>query len=118
MAGHPENGKIKYPLRVKMLALVLTAMLPLLGIAIYLIAALVDYRNVYDSIVSNMTVANNYNLDFKDEMDESIYKLVVGYVSFDNIHEDVTLKNPYSLIDELRAEFTNLMGITTDRRRD
>ena len=115
MAGHPENGKIKYPLRVKMLALVLTAMLPLLGIAIYLIAALVDYRNVYDSIVSNMTVANNYNLDFKDEMDESIYKLVVGYVSFDNIHEDVTLKNPYSLIDELRAEFTNLMGITTDR---
>ncbi len=110
-----DREKIKYPLRIKMLALVLTAMVPLLGIAVYLIVALEDYRNVYDSIVSNMTVANNYNIDFKDEMDESIYKLVVGYVSFDNIHEDETLEDPYLLIDELRKEFTNLMGITTDR---
>lgn len=115
MAGRQTNGKIKYPLRIKMMTLVLTAIVPLLGIAIYLIAALVDYRNVYDGIVSNMTVANNYNLDFKEEMDESIYKLVVGYVSFDNIWQDSTLKDPYLLIEELRKEFTDLMGITTDR---
>ena len=115
MTGQQTNGKIKYPLRIKMMALVLTAIVPLLGITIYLIAALVDYRNVYDSIVSNMTVANNYNLDFKEELDESIYKLVVGYVSFDNIHKESALKNPYSLIDELRQEFTNLVGITTDK---
>lgn len=115
MTGQQTGKKIKYPLRVKMLALVLTAMVPLLGIAVYLIAALVDYRNVYDNIVSNMTVANNYNIDFKEEMDESIYKLVVGYVSFDNIHEDEALEDPYLLIGELRKEFTDLMGITTDR---
>ena len=115
MTGQQTGKKIKYPLRIKMLALVLTAMVPLLGIAVYLIAALVDYRNVYDSIVSNMTVANDYNLDFKEEMDESIYKLVVGYVSFDDIHEDETLEDPYLLISELRREFTELMGITTDR---
>lgn len=115
MTGQQTGKKIKYPLRIKMLALVLTAMVPLLGIAVYLITALVDYRNVYDNIVSNMTVANNYNIDFKEEMDESIYKLVVGYVSFDNIHEDEALEDPYLLIGELRKEFTDLMGITTDR---
>lgn len=107
--------KIKYPLKIKMVALVMAAIVPLLGMTIYLIVALVDYRNVYDRIVSNMTVANNYNLDFKEEMDESIYKLVVGYVSFDSIAEDNTLEDPYELISELREEFSNLMDITTDR---
>lgn len=113
--GKQAERKVKYPLKIKMTALITAAIVPLLGMTIYLIAALADYRNVYDSIVSNMTVANNYNLDFKEEMDESIYKLVVGYVSFDRIGEDAALKDPYELIGELRSEFSNLMHITTDR---
>ena len=115
MRDGQRNEKIKYPLRTKMIALLLTAVIPLLGIAIYMIAALINYRDVYDSVVSNMTVANNYNLDFKEELDESIYKLAVGAVSFDNIQEDETLKDPYVLIDELRTDFTRLLTITTDR---
>ena len=47
-------------------------------------------------------------------MDESMYKLVVGYVTFDNISEAETLENPYELIDELRNEFTDLMDVTTE----
>lgn len=113
--GKQAGKKVKYPLKIKMVTLVMVSIIPLLCIAIYLIAALIDYRNVYDRIVSNMTVANSYNLDFKEEMDESIYKLVVGYVSFDNIKEEETLEDPYVLIQELREEFTELMGITTDR---
>ena len=61
-----------------------------------------------------MTVANNYNLNFKEEMDESLYKLVVGYVTLDNIESDKSLKNPYVLIEELRSEFTRLTAITTE----
>ncbi len=99
---------------MKITALLAAAIIPLLGIIIYLIMALADYRNTYVSIVSNMTVANNYNLNFKEELDESIYKLAVGYVSFDNIQDDGTLQDPYALIEELRAAFTRLMSITTD----
>lgn len=51
----------------------------------YLLASMASYSNTYSEIVSNMTVANNYNLNFKEEMDESLYKLVVGYVTLDNI---------------------------------
>lgn len=115
MAEVQRNEKIKYPLRSKMLVLLLTAIIPLSGIAIYMIAALINYRDVYGNIVNNMTVANNYNLNFKEEMDESIYKLAVGYVSFDDIQEDETLKDPYVLIDELRTDFTKLLAITTDK---
>jgi len=69
--------------------------------------------DTYEKLINNMTIANNYNLNFKEEMDESLYKLVVGYVTFDKIAEDKTLKDPYVLIHELRSEFTRLMKITT-----
>lgn len=100
---------------MKIVLLMIVALVPLLGIAVYLIAALVNYRDSYDSIVSNMTIANNYNLNFKEELDESIYKLAVGYVSFNNIQEEKSLKDPYDLIGELRTDFRELMTITTDR---
>jgi len=115
MAAGQTDEKIKYPLKMKVILLMIVVIVPLLGIAVWLIAALVNYKNSYDSIVSNMTIANNYNLNFKEELDESIYKLAVGYVSFDNIQEEETLKDPYALIEELRTDFRRLVSITTDR---
>ena len=88
--------------------------LPFILLVMYLLASMASYSNTYSEIVSNMTVANNYNLNFKEEMDESLYKLVVGYVTLDNIESDKSLKNPYVLIEELRSEFTRLTAITTE----
>lgn len=81
---------------------------------VYLIYAMHSYSNAYDTIVSNMTVANNYNLNFKEEMDESLYKLVVGSVTFETVGDEDGLKNPYDLIEDLRSEFNKLIRITTD----
>ena len=61
-----------------------------------------------------MTVANNNNLNFKEEMDESLYKLVVGSVTFETVGEEEGLQNPYGMIEDLRSEFGKLMRITTD----
>lgn len=110
-----QDAKIRYPLRQKLSILILTAMIPLLLLAVYLIAALLNYSHAYDAIVRNMTIANNYNLDFKEQLDESIYKLVVGGTTFDSISEDDQLEDPYKLIGDLREEFQNLMDITTDQ---
>lgn len=107
--------KITHSLKNKLIALVLAAMVPLLCLTVYLIFALQNYSEAYDDIVSNMTIANSYNLNFKEQMDESIYKLVVGAVTFENIEEDETLKNPYTLINELRSAFGELAKITTDK---
>lgn len=107
--------KIKYPLKNKLIILILVAMIPMLYIAIYLIMALLNYSRAYDQIVSSMTVANNYNINFKEEMDESLYKLVVSSITFDTIEEDGTLKDPYKLIEELRAGSSKLLSVTTDR---
>lgn len=110
-----KTEKIKYPLKNKLIVLVLVAMMPILYVVIYLILALVNYSRAYDQIVNSMLVANAYNINFKEEMDESLYKLVVSNITFSNIEEDGTLKDPYKLIDELRTESNNLLGMTTDR---
>lgn len=98
----------------KIALLALTVTFPFLLLAVVILIYMTGYSRNYDQIVSNMTVANNYNLDFKEEMDESLYKLVVGYVSFENISDKENLEDPYQLIDELRSEFSNLLDITTD----
>ena len=101
-------------MKKKILTLAAVVTLPFILLVMYLLASMASYSNTYDEIVSNMTVANNYNLNFKEEMDESLYKLVVGYVALDTIETDKSLKNPYTLIDELRSEFTRLTAITTE----
>lgn len=105
----------KYSLKNKLMLLILLAVLPFICITAYLIFSLRNYSNAYDEIVSNMTIANNYNLNFKEEMDESLYKLVVGAVTFDDIKEDDTLEDPYEIIAELRDDFSVLAQITTDK---
>lgn len=108
-------GRTKFSLKNKLIILVMVATIPLLCITVYLIVALTSYSSSYDRIVTSMTIANSYNLNFKEELDESIYKLAVGCVTFENISEDASLQNPYELIADLRSDFQTLMQITTDK---
>ncbi len=101
-------------IRGKILLMPLIAALPFLLLAMYLLASMLNYSRNYEEIVSNITVANNYNLNFKEEMDESLYKLVVGYVSFDGIGQDPALEDPYALIDRCRSAFSQLMDTTVE----
>jgi len=108
-----KSGK-GFSIQKKILLLAAVVALPFIIMLIYLLASMANYSMVYDKIVRDITVANNYNLNFKEDMDESMYKLVVGYVTFDNISEAEKLENPYVLIEDLRNEFTKLMDVTTD----
>lgn len=104
----------QFSIRKKLLLLSLSVALPFLCMVIYLLMSMANYSESYGKIVTNLTIANNYNLNFKEEMDESLYKLVVGYVTFDTISSDRSLKDPYVLIEELRSEFTKLNEVTTE----
>lgn len=109
-----HSDRVRYSIKNKLFMLSATVAVPFLIMVIYLIYALHSYSNAYKAIVNNMTVANNYNLNFKEEMDESLYKLVVGSVTFETVGEEEGLQNPYGMIEDLRSEFGKLMRITTD----
>ena len=107
--------KRRSSLRNKLIALVCFSMIPMVILAVYLVISLKNYSEAYDEIVSNMTVANSYNLNFKEEMDESTYKLVVGSATFETIEEKEQLRSPYIILEELSRDFTDLLEITTDK---
>lgn len=109
-----QGRNVKYSIKDKLVMLSAVAAIPFLIMVIYLIYALHNYSRAYDTIVSNMAVANDYNLNFKEEMDESLYKLVVGAATFETIKDDDSLEDPYVLIAELRDDFDKLMSITAD----
>jgi two-component system sensor histidine kinase YesM len=89
--------------------------IPMIILSVYQIAALHNYSTAYDKIVRRITSANNYNLNFKEEMDESMYKIVVEAETFESIDKNSDLKNPYKLIKSARQNFTNLKEITSSR---
>ena len=109
-----DRQDVKFSIRKKILGVTLVAALPFLAISIYLLISMSNYNHTYNKIVQNLTIANSYNLDFKEEMDESLYKMVVGYVTVDGFDDAEELKSPYVLIKDLRKEFRNLKKITTD----
>ncbi len=110
------NGKpIKYPLRLKLFMVAVVIIIPMIILSVYQIAALHNYSTAYDAIVRRITSANNYNLNFKEEMDESMYKIVVEAETFDSIDDNNDLKNPYKLIEAARDNFMKLREITASR---
>jgi len=111
-----KNEKpIKYPLRLKLFLVAAVIIIPMIILSIYQIAALHNYSMAYDTIVRRITSANNYNLNFKEEMDESMYKIVAGAETFESIDVNSDLKDPYSLIEAAKDNFTKLKEITTSR---
>ena len=112
---------LKKSLGRKVTALVMIAVLPLLVLNIVMQGSMSRFQSSYDKIIANMTVANSYNLNFKEELDECIYKLVFNGELFEkpdrNVLEYVNSPdrtNPYVLIYELREDFEMLADITTD----
>ena len=110
-----SKKQIKYPLRFKLFMVAAVIIVPMIILAVYQIAALHNYSTAYDAIVRRITSANNYNLNFKEEMDESMYKIVVESVTFDEIDENSDLINPYTLIEDAEENFTKLQEITSNR---
>lgn len=110
MTPHLALPMIRFSLRKKLTTLVLLAIIPLLAISFYLILALKSYSNFYNAIVRNMTVANGYNLNFKNEIDEALYRQVSAGEPF----PESAVPDPYSEIAALRSDFARLETITTD----
>ena len=106
---------IKYPLRLKFFLVATVIIIPMIILSVFQIIALHKYSTAYDAIVRRITSANNYNLNFKEEMDESMYKIVVEAETFASIDDNNDLKNPYRLIEDARINFMNLRKITSSR---
>lgn len=116
MTKQKMNKKNIYSLRTKLFFIAVIIIVPMIMLSIYQIIVFQNYSTAYDSIVKNITYANNYNLNFKEDMDESMYKIVVEAETFESITSNENLANPYTLIDSARKNFLHLREISNSKK--
>lgn len=92
--------------------LLLVTFVPLTVMTIYLIVQINTFSRRYDASVENITIANNYNLTFKESIDYTLYIIITNSEHASEL-VDVTL--PQRLIAEARTSFRQLSTETEDQ---
>lgn len=97
-----EKGSI---LQKRLRMLMLVCLGPLAIMIIYLLGLIYQFSERYDLIVENITMANAYNINFKEDMDYIMYIIVVNS---ERAEELVDTEQPHMMIREARQVFNNL----------
>ena len=98
------GGKKSF-LKQRLNMLLLVCLIPLTIMIVYLLLLMNRFSSRYDGIVSNITMANAYNLTFKEDMDYLMYIIVVNS---ERAEELVDTEQPYVMIEEAREDFRQL----------
>ncbi len=88
--------------------------IPLILFFGFAVFKLFGYYKDYDLLVKNITSANKYNMSFKDNMDEMMYRIIIGNANWTNPEEKLLNEDPKALINEAREHFTELKGKTVE----
>lgn len=92
-------------LKKKLHMLMLVCLVPLMVMTVYLLSLISRFSERYDSIVENITMANAYNMDLKEDIDYVMYIIVVNS---ERAEELVDTQRPHILISEAREVFQRL----------
>ncbi|MDY3248761.1 MAG: histidine kinase [Candidatus Choladocola sp.] len=93
--------------------LLLVCFVPLTVMIIYLMVMLNQFSERYDQIVSNITKTNEYNISFKEDLDYTMYIIVVNS---ERAEELVDTEQPRKLIGGARTVFQELYEEAGDRQ--
>ena len=93
-------------------------MVPLTVMVIYLIVSLFRYGEAYNNIVQNITIASEYNFAFREQLDYTMYRIVVNEKTYADLEkseqylsgfEGDRLTDPYQIIHNARYSFGKLL---------
>lgn len=102
-----KTEKKKRRLEDKMRTLLLTTMIPVILIMAVLLFIFWQYTKRYSELSYNLAVSSEFNLSFKDDIDERIYYVAIGSKSGETL--------PYYLVREA-VDTVERLEKTTDRK--
>ncbi len=112
-----NKGFRKLTLKMRLSLLLFVIAIPLTGMILQILKTIQNYSESYSGIMSNLKIANEYNITFKEDMEYSMYRVMIGLIDasqFENgdILEGATeyatvLKNPLNMIHSARYAFGN-----------
>lgn len=92
-------------LKKKLHMLMLLCLVPLTVMTVYLLSLVSRFSERYDFIVENITMANAYNINLKEDIDYVMYIIVVNSERADEL---VDTQRVHVVIDEAREVFQGL----------
>ncbi|WP_243009137.1 HAMP domain-containing protein [Clostridium sp. AM58-1XD] len=108
----PRIVKISLKSRLKLLLFLIA--IPLTCMVLGILVMINNYSNSYNRMMANLKIANAYNMTFKQDMEYSMYRVMIGLIDTDkfkdgDIVEGMTqyatvVKNPFNMIDKARRD--------------
>lgn len=94
--------------------LIILTVIPLTMMVLGIVGMIQNYSNSYNKIMANLKVINTYNMNFKSDMEYSMYRVMIGLINtkqFDrgDILEGqsqyaTVVKNPFHMIEDARTD--------------
>ena len=104
----------KVSLKERMRLLIILTVIPLTVMVLGIVAMIYNYSGSYNRIMANLKVINTYNMNFKSDMEYSMYRVMIGLINtkeFENgdiLEGDsqyaTVVKNPFHMIEEARYD--------------
>ena len=99
----------------KIIKYIWICVIPFILLFSFAIARLYGYYQQYDQLVRNITGANEYSMSFKDNLDEMMYRIIIGSANWTNPEEKLEGEDPKALISDAREHFEALLEKTTEQ---
>ena len=106
----------KMTLKARLLLLIFVIVVPLICMMTGIVSMIRTYSNSYNQIMSNLKIANEYNMKFKTDMEYSMYRVMIGLIDPDDFKNGdiiegssqyaTVVKNPYTMIGAARRDFS------------
>lgn len=96
-------------LQNRLYVLSFVCLVPLTILIVYLLILLGRFSDRYSAITDNITMANTYSINFKENMDYSMYIIIVN---MERAEEMKGTQQPHVMIDRAREDFRTLYQLT------
>jgi len=96
-------------LQKRLYILALVCLVPLAIMIVYLLLLINRFSDRYNAIADNITMANMYSINFKEDMDYTMYIIVVN---MERAGEIAGIEDPHKMIDRARRDFNTLYKLT------
>ena len=116
-----EKGKRRLTLKMRLALLLFVTAIPLTAMMLGILNMIRDYSVAYNGIIANLKVANEFNITFKEDMEYSMYRVMIGLIDASKFEDGdilegstkyaTVVKNPANMIQSARYSF----GTAIDR---
>ena len=99
----------------KLITYIWICIVPFIIFFVLAILRLLSYYQQNDQLVRNITSANEYNMDFKNSMDEMMYKIIIGSANWTDSAKKLEGEDPKGLIERAELHFAELRENTSSQ---